>query len=165
MGLRDPQHERFALLVGSGQEPEPAWLEVYERKPVRKEAAELAADPDVAHRIREVQDRAMELIVKGTVCSGIYLLNKLRQAIDGAAEDRKWATVIAGVKLAAAQVHIKLFPSEHRVHHTTDRFEGMNEAEILAFAESVGLRKPPKAIEGTATRVEEGDADGQRPLN
>jgi hypothetical protein len=160
LGLRNPQHERFALLVGSGQEPKPAWGEAFGRAPKGKEADALAADPDVAIRIREVQARAVELVLEESVCSRVWLLDKLREAIEKSIELRKLATAIRGIELAGKLPELRLFPSETRVHHTKDRFADMSDAQILEFAKKVGLVKPPepeRIVEGTDQRVEEAD--------
>lgn len=158
MGLRNPQHERFALLVGSGQEPKPAWGEAFGRAPKGKEADELAADPDVAIRIREVQERAADLVLQGTVYSRVWAFTILGGAIQKAFEEGKYATAIRGIELIGRMAEHRWFPNESRVLHTKDRYADMGPKEILAMAREVGLVQPePVEIEGEATRVEDGD--------
>jgi len=163
LGLRNPEHERFAALVGAGGAPKDAWQEVYGRKPVGREAAVLAGEPDVVRRIREVQDRAVDLVLTETVCSRAWLLDKLRQSIEEALKKHQHATAIRGIELAGRLPELRLFPNETRIRHTKDRYAQMTDAEILAEAERLGLRKPQeKVVNAVCVTVE--DADGN-PLN
>ena len=156
MGLRDPQHEKLATLIGSGTPPEEAWLEAF-GKPVDADQLEwLLGDPDIKGRIRETQDT----VLAGTVCDRVWLLDKLREAIEQSLDAGKAATAIRGIELAGKLPELRLFPSETRVHHTKDPFTGMSDEEIRAEAKRIGLLRPdPKVIEATATPIEEEDGE------
>lgn len=158
MGLRDPQHEKFATLVGSGIEPEQAWREAHGRAPRGLEAKILAADSDVALRICEVQDAIVQQTIRATVLNKAWALNMLGQSVQRAFDAGKYATAIRGVELIGRLPEMQLFPSEKHVHHTHDHYDHMSEKEVLEAAIELHLLKPSE-IPAQATRPESGNGN------
>ena len=165
-GLRDPQRERFATLIGSGQvqNPTDAYRMAFDKKretrdTSERKAEELLMDPDVRIRIGEVQDEVARRMVDTTVQNETWLLEQTRVAIEGALQRKAYMAALKGVELAGKHKAMQLFP--HKVDHThrKDPLAGKSREELLEIARQRGYlpSEPEKIVEGEVLSSEPDD--------
>lgn len=147
MGLRDARLEEFAVQVGTGAEKDPlvAWCKAQGcAKGPRAEKAmrEALGDPSVTSRIRQAQ----EAVLAETVASEVWLLDKLAKAIQGAYDEKKWQTVVQGVRLAGQHKTLQLFPTRVDHHRPDDPLEGMTREELVEEAVRLRLLEPSREV-------------------
>lgn len=162
-GLRDPQREEFAVLVGSGRVKDPvdAYRMAFEKKREGRDTSErsteqLLMDPDVRIRIAEVQDEVARRLVDTTVMNETWLMDRTRVAIEGAINRKAWMAALKGIELAGKHKSMQLFPHKVDHVHRKDPLAGKSREELIEIARQRGYlpSEPEKIVEGEVIRDE-----------
>ena len=154
MGLKDPRHERFAVLLGTGKalDPEAAWCEAFEQgrgSKARAAADELLADPNVKERVRQAQQAVLDEVANAEA----WALTTLKGCIQRSYEEGKYQTAISGIKLFGQHRSLQLFPQRVDHHTHADPLEGMSREDLIAEAVRLKLIEPAHPVEALPAEI------------
>lgn len=84
LGLKNGQHEQLAVLIGTGQNHLDAYCVVYDcdRKSAHNRAKSVTERPEVARRIRQVQEAAEKKAIEFTVLARTEILDRYLRIMD-----------------------------------------------------------------------------------
>lgn len=145
MGLRDPKQEDFAVRIGSGGEDvTEAFYAVYGEDADANDLPVLLAEPSLCQRIGDLQEERSREVQKRTVLSEVWLLDKLKDGIEGAYGRGQFGAMRSMIELAARHPALNgVFSQrvEHTHHH--DILANMSWDEQFEAAKRLGLVKSP----------------------
>lgn len=154
MGLKNPQHERFAVLVATSMSPVEAWKEVYPTevgtRSARRASAAVLARPGVTARIRELQADAAEKQIHRALIDQSEVIGKMIRVVDvcmqeipvvtaqgehlGATRMVDPAAALRGLEKLGLQLGLFVKPT-HRSEEKGDDLDKLPYDEIAKIAE------------------------------
>lgn len=163
MGLRNTDHERFCVLVGSGNRTEDeAWLEVFGKEDPDALVL-LLQQPRIRERIGQVQDIRANALIERTLLSESFVLTELLELYQEAKKGRKIETARRILETVAKHPTLNLFPSRVEHHQAKDPLRDKAYEELLALAKKyklVGAREITEEapVEAEFDTIEDGPA-------